>query len=133
MAQDNDGKRHLRIVSAQSAPARTANAAAAARYRARQRGEHAAKRKPGPKPKHTTELRLQIRDLKNRIGQLETFKRILDERLARTYRGVPVTGIADELLAVLRTHPPETDSPEERVILGDLIAAIEARHEYWPE
>jgi hypothetical protein len=53
------------------------------RYRARQRGEAVAKRKPGPKPKTVTQLRERIRDLEARIGELELARRIADERLRR--------------------------------------------------
>jgi hypothetical protein len=38
-----------------------------------------------------------------------------------------------ELGDLLRRKEPVTDTVQERVLLGDVLAAIEARQQYWPE
>jgi hypothetical protein len=134
MTQDDDAPRHLRVVrAAPPRPPKTRGADAAARYRARKRGEPVPKRKPGPKRKTNADLRLQIRDRDTRIKELELYRRILEERLGRRLSTLTVEQVARELLDVLRRDPPERDQAERRVLLGDVVAEIESRHEYWPE
>ncbi len=76
---------------------------------------------------------MQIRDLEGQIKELEAYRRLQTERMARHIALLTVERVADELLKVLRRDSPERDSPEDRVLLGDLTAEIESRHEYWPE
>jgi hypothetical protein len=76
---------------------------------------------------------MEIRDLHGRIDELEMLLNLTRAKLVRRHGAVPLAEVVDELLAVLRRVRPETDSPEDRVLLGDLTAAIETRHEYWPD
>jgi hypothetical protein len=133
MARDSDVTRRLQVVREAPAPQRTPAANAAARYRARKRGEPVAKRKPGPKPKKITELRQEIRELEGRIQELNGLLNIARGRSARQTGALSIHHAAGELLDILQRRDPARDSPETRVRLGDLIAAIETRHEYWPD
>jgi hypothetical protein len=114
-------------------PKRSANAAAAQRYRARQRGEDVPKKKPGPKPSTITDLRQQLRDRERRIAELDNLLRIATERLARQRQCLTLSGVAGEMLIVLRRTNAQYDLPELRVLLRDLVVEIEDRHKYWPE
>ena len=40
---------------------------------------------------------------------------------------------ASELLYLLADEDPHDDPPERRLLLGDVLALIEERHEHWPE
>ncbi len=110
-------------------PRPSSNAEAATRYRARQRGEQAPKRKPGPKPTEQTDLRFQNRKLQSRIAELELHLRIARQRLDR--RTLTVEQAARDLLEVLGRDNPAGDSPERQVLLRDLLVEIEDRHEQW--
>jgi len=43
-----------------------------------------------------------------------------------------VESVARDLLAVLARDDPRRDTTERQELLGDVLAAIESRHEQWP-
>lgn len=131
MRQDDDAPRHLRVVRTQPPKPRTPGAEAARRYRARKRGEPVPKRKPGPKRTTVSDLRQQVRDLNARVEDRELQLRILTSRLARRTSTLTIEQVGRELLDVLRRDSPKHDQPERQVLLGDIVAEIESRHEYW--
>jgi hypothetical protein len=133
---NDDAERAVKAAEAKQATAhgsKTSAALAAKRYRARKRGEPVPKRKPGPKPKPAYELLTENRRLRHRIEELELMQSLASKQIDRRARNLTVERVAGELLDVLRRGDVVTDSPAERVLLGDVTAAIEARHEYWPD
>jgi hypothetical protein len=147
VAQDDDARRdRLRLVdtpqgttfrvthqpSEPVAPAKSASAEAAARYRARKRGEDVPVRKPGPKAKTATDRKQQIRDLEDQLKQVQLMREIAEGRLVRRISTLTVEQVAGELLQILKRDDPRRDTSERRVLLGDVVAEIESRHEYWP-
>jgi hypothetical protein len=133
MATDHDaGERKVarfRVVAAdERKPAKSPGAEAAARYRARKRGEPVPKRKPGPKPATATAQRETIRDLEARNRDLELQRNMAQERVARRESMLRLDDVARELLA---RDDPQHDTAARQDLLGDVLAAIEARHEHW--
>jgi hypothetical protein len=130
---NRDARTTLRVVQAQEPkPRASPEAERARRYRARKRGEAVPKRKPGPKPKTATVRQEEIRALKRQVDDLKLRERILEERAARRISTLTLTEAALSLLGVLTRDAPERDSPEVQTLLGDVLAAVEARHELWP-
>ncbi len=133
MAADDDAMRHIRIVRApEPPPPKSPGAEAAARYRARKRGENVPKRNPGPKPATVLVLRRQIGDLEAQASARELKLRLLTEQLRRQVSTLTIERAAEDLLRVLARDDPRRDSTERQELLGDVLAAIESRHERWP-
>jgi hypothetical protein len=133
---DTDAPRRFRVVEAgerQPQPQRSPNAEAAARYRARQRGQTVPKRKPGPKPTRITELRDELREEHRRRLDAELQLRITRDLLARQTKMLTVERVTKELLDVLQRGDPRDDTAERQVLLRDLAAVLDERHEYWDE
>lgn len=116
-------------------PASTPAAERARRYRARQRGDDVPRRKPGPVPASPAALRSQA-------GALARENAILRQKLeaagtvpAMVSRGRQgsARGLAVQLLGQLEHLDPSKDAPDFRETLRDLTAAIDERHDHWPE
>ena len=140
--QDRDaGVRTVRIVEAspdRSVPAAAPLSPAAARarrYRARKRGEDVPKRKPGPEPRSVTALSREVDALRRENARLAaevTESRKLTPMLGMRRQRFTL-GMAGQLRAALEASDPAKDAPALREALRDLGAAIEARHDQWPE
>ncbi len=132
MTADDDGIRRLSVVRVQPPKPKSPGAEAAARYRARRRGQNEPKRNPGPKPATTTTLRQEISDLKATVQRHELARRLHAEQMRRHFGTLTVESVARDLLAVLARDDPRRDTTERQELLGDVLAAIESRHEQWP-
>ncbi len=132
MPADNDDRRRFRVVGKTEPPKpKSPGAEAARRHRARKRGENVPKRKPGPKPSTVFQLRQEIGDLKASVQRLELAKMLLTRQLQRRNSSLTVERTAEELLVVLARDDPRRDVPERQELLGNVLAAIESRHEHW--
>jgi predicted RNase H-like nuclease (RuvC/YqgF family) len=142
-APDRDA-RTVRVVRlAEASPDRSAPAAApvspaaarARRYRARKRGEDVPKRKPGPEPRSVTALSREVDALRRENARLAA--EVAESRKLTPMLGMRrqrfTLGMASQLRAALEASDPAKDAPALREALRDLGAAIEARHDHWPE
>ena len=111
------------------------DAARARRYRARKRGEDVPKRKPGPEPRSVTALSREVDALRRENARLAA--EVAESRKLTPMLGMRrqrfTLGMAGQLRAALEASDPAKDAPALREALRDLGAAIEARHDHWPE
>lgn len=150
-AEDNDAEaRVVRIVIAPghagrpspppppAPPGASPAAQRARRYRARQRGEDVPLLKPGPAPvsrdawrERALAAELALRRAEARIASLEAIP--AGQRRRRQHRQGLLAGAARELARQLGLVDGRQDAPAVRELLRDVAAAIDARHDLWPE
>jgi len=110
-------------------------AARARRYRARKRGEDVPKRKPGPEPRSAESLRREVDALRRENGRLAA--QVAESRTLTAVPGMRrqrfALAMVGQLRAALEASDSAKDAPALREALRDLGAAIEARHDQWPE
>jgi hypothetical protein len=130
-AEPRRGKGSIDPVPGPVSPA----AARARRYRARKRGQDVPLRKPGPKPKSLTALHSQVslltqenRNLRAQLGDAQA----LPMMMTRQRQG-NAAQLARQLTAALGAMNPAKDGPQLREMLRDVAAAIDMRHDQWPE
>ncbi len=56
---------------------------------------------------------------------------LLTRQLQRRNSSLTIERTVEELLVVLARDDPRRDVPERQELLGNVLAAIESRHEHW--